>query len=400
MQDTSTAQKEATTSPPRTPARSDHVGSLLRPPELLGEIHRIYERGHTTLHQQERAKDLSRLHELEDEAIREAVDRQVQAGVDLITDGEFRRVLFTNSFYDAVEGLEPNPEPLHFYGDDGSVVEHPGPALVGGRLRKVDSPGAREARYLASITDRPFKITFPAASWFCFQSLRAPALRTGVYESIEELLGDTVDILGQLAGDAASAGASCLQFDEPAYTFLLIPGIGEMVKAMGSSAEALMESSLATDRRFLEGLPDGITTAVHVCRGNYASRYMASGALDPVAEALFSLPFDRFLIEWEDVEREGDFSALRHVSTPGPIVVLGVLSSKMPRIETEEEVLRRIEEATKYLPVEQLAISPQCGFASALSALDAVDGNDLEADIQWRKLEVQGRVAERVWGTR
>lgn len=134
-----------------------------------------------------------------------------------------------------------------------------------------------------------------------------------MYESVEELLGDTVHILGELARDATTAGASCLQFDEPAYTFLLMPGIDQMVKAMGSSAQELMESSLATDRRFLEGLPDGITTAVHVCRGNYASRHMGSGALDPVAEALFSLPFDRFLIEWEGVERERDSSALRHV---------------------------------------------------------------------------------------
>jgi 5-methyltetrahydropteroyltriglutamate--homocysteine methyltransferase len=400
MQDTTTADAGTITSDARNPARSDHVGSLLRPRQLLAEIHSVYERGHTTLHAEERAKDLSRLRGLEDEAIREAVQRQIEAGVDLITDGEFRRVLFTNSFYDAVEGLEPNPEPLHFYGDDGSVVEHPGPALVAGRLRKLDSPGAREARFLASITDRPFKITFPAASWFCFQSLRAPALRNGAYESVEALLDDTVEILGELARDAAGAGASYLQFDEPAYTFLLMPGIAEMIAAMGSSAEHLLASSLATDRRFLERLPADVGTAVHVCRGNYASRHMASGALDPVAEALFSLPFDRFLIEWEDVEREGDFSALRHVPSPGPIVVLGVLSSKLPRIETEDELLRRIEDATAYLPIEQLAISPQCGFASALSALDAGDGNELDADTQWRKLEVQARVAERVWGSR
>ena len=385
---------------PRTPARSDHVGSFLRPPELLAEIHRIYERGHTTLHEEERAKDRSRLRELEDEAIRAVVASQVDAGVDVLTDGEFRRVLFTNSFYDAVEGLEPNPEPLHFMGDDGSVVEHPGPALVAGRLRKVDGPGAREAEFLASLTDRPFKVTFPAASWFCFQSLRAPAVASGVYESVDELMDDTVGILGELAGDAARAGASCLQFDEPAYTFLLMPGIGDIVTAMGSSAEALMEMSLAADRRFLAALPDDVTTAVHVCRGNYASRYMASGPLDPVAEELFSLPFDRFLMEWEDVEREGDFSALRHVPSPGPIVVLGLLSSKSPRIEGEDELLARIDEAAQYLPVEQLAISPQCGFASALSALDGADGNELDEDVQWRKLEVQARVVERVWGSR
>lgn len=387
-----------TEAPPRTPARSDHVGSLLRPRQLLEEVHRIYERGHTTLHREEREKDRGRLKGLEDDAIRQAVAGQIDAGLDVVTDGEFRRVLFTNSFYDAVDGLEPNPHPLIFYGDDGSEVEHPGPALVGGRLRKIDSPAAREASFLASLTDRPFKVTFPAASWFCFQSLRAPAIQSGIYGGADEVLADTVEILRELATDTVNAGAAQLQFDEPAYVFLLTPHIEEFLPTLGSSYDQLLELSLQTDRQFLESLPVGITTAAHLCRGNYASRYMGSGPLDPIAEAVFSLPFDRFLIEWEDQEREGDFSALKYVPSPGPIVVLGVLSSKDPRIEDEDEVLRRVEEATRYLPIEQLAISPQCGFASALSALDAADGNELDEEVQWRKLEVQSRAAERLWG--
>lgn len=250
---------------------------------------------------------------------------------------------------------------------------------------------------MSELTDRPFKVTFPAPSWFCFQSHRAPAAQNGSYESVPELLGETVDILSALATEAVDAGASCLQFDEPAYVFLLTPHVEEFLRTLGTSARALEEMSLETDRQFLAGLPEGITTGVHLCRGNYASRYMGSGELDPMAEAIFSLPFDRFLIEWEDVEREGDFSALRFVPSPGPIVVLGVLSSKDPRVETEDELLRRIEDATRYLPVEQLAISPQCGFASALGALDGPDGNELSDDVQWRKLEVQSRVADRIW---
>jgi methionine synthase II (cobalamin-independent) len=389
---------EASTGPaPRAPARSDHVGSLLRPADLLAEVHRVYERGHTTLQREERDKDRTQLAELEDAAIRRVVQRQIDAGLDVVTDGEFRRVLFTNSFYDAVDGLEPNPGTLTFYGEDGSEVEHPGPALVSGRLRKIDSPAAREAGFLSSLTDRPFKVTFPAPSWFCFQSHRAPAVQSGIYDDVAELLGETVDILGELAADAVRAGASCLQFDEPAYVFLLTPHIDEFLGSLGSSARALQDMSLETDRQFLGALPDGITTAVHLCRGNYASRYMGSGPLDPVAQAVFSLPFDRFLIEWEDVAREGDFSALRFVPSPGPIVVLGVVSSKDPRVETEDELLRRVEEATRYLPIEQLAISPQCGFASALGALDGPDGNELSDHIQWRKLEVQSRVADRIW---
>ncbi|MBV8989008.1 MAG: cobalamin-independent methionine synthase II family protein [Solirubrobacterales bacterium] len=382
----------------RVPARSDQVGSLLRPRRLLEEVHRVYEPGHTTLYDAERDKDRTRLRELEDEAIREAVRRQQDVGLDVVTDGEFRRVLFTNSFYDAVVGLEPNPHPLVFVGDDGSEVRHPGPALVGGRLRKIDSPAAREAAFLKSITEQPFKVTFPAPSWFCFQSLRAPALQTGVYSSAEDVLADTIDILSDLARDAADAGAPTLQFDEPAYVFLLTPHINEFLESVGSSYDKLLETSLDTDRRLLASLPAGVTTAVHLCRGNYASRYMGAGPLDPLAEALFSLPVDRFLLEWEDEQREGDFSALRYVPSPGPIIVLGVLSSKDPRVETEDELLRRVEAATEHLPVEQLAISPQCGFASALGALESVDGNELDEDVQWRKFEVQARVVQRIWG--
>jgi 5-methyltetrahydropteroyltriglutamate--homocysteine methyltransferase len=297
----------------------------------------------------------------------------------------------------AVDGLEPHTGTLKFYGADGSEVEHPGPPLVSGRLRRIDRPGAREAAFLAGLTDRPFKVTFPAPSWFCFQSYRAPAVQNGIYDSVTELLGDTVDILADLACDAAHAGAGCLQFDEPAYVFLLTPHIDEVLQTLGSSAQALLEMSLDTDRRFLAGLPEGDTTAVHLCRGNYASRHMGSGPLDPMAEAMFSLPFDRFLVEWEDVEREGDFSALRYVPSPGPIIVLGIGSPKDSRIESEGELLRRVEEAAQYLPIEQLAISPQCGFASALGALDGPDGNELSEDVQGRKLKVQNRVAQRIW---
>jgi 5-methyltetrahydropteroyltriglutamate--homocysteine methyltransferase len=219
-----------------------------------------------------------------------------------------------------------------------------------------------------------------------------------VYATPDEVLAETTDILSELARDTVDAGAPTLQFDEPAYVFLLTPHIDEFLQSVGSSYDKLLETSLDTDRRFLASLPDGVTTAAHLCRGNYASRYMGAGPLDPLAAALFSLPFDRFLLEWEDEQREGDFSALRHVPSPGPTIVLGVLSSKDPRVETEDELLSRVEAAAEHLPVEQLAISPQCGFASALGALESIDGNELDEDLQWRKFEVQARVAQRIWG--
>ena len=199
------------------------VGSLLRtttsggsPPDLR--------RGHTTLHQEEREKDRGRLRELEDDAIRQAVARRDRCGARC---GHRRRVS-PSALHQLVlrrrRRTRAKSPPAIFYGDDGSEVEHPGPALVGRRLRKIDGPAAREASFLAAVTDRPFKVTFPAASWFCFQSLRAPAIRSGsICGSADEVLADTVEILRELATDTVNAGARELQFDEPAYAFLLAP---------------------------------------------------------------------------------------------------------------------------------------------------------------------------------
>jgi methionine synthase II (cobalamin-independent) len=332
---------------PYSPARSDDLGSLLRPRDLLAEVHRVYEWGPTALRQAERETDRTRLSKLEDAAIRTAVQRQVDAGLDVLIDGEFRRVLFTNSFYDAVEGVERNSGTLTFHGEDAREVTHPRPPLVSGRMCRIDSPGAREAAFLAGLPARASKVTFPAPSWFCFQSYRASAVQNGIYESVAELLNDTVDILGELASDAARAGASCVQFEEPAHVFLATPYVDEFLKTLGNSARTLEDLSVENDRRCLAGLPEGITTAVHLCRGSYASWYTESGALDPMAAAILSLPFDRFLIEWEDAEREGDFSALRFVPSPGPIVVLGIVSSRDRRIGSEDELLPRVDEATR-----------------------------------------------------
>ena len=176
----------------------------------------------------------------------------------------------------------------------------------------------------------------------------------------------------------------------PAYWLLVDEYLVSQLPAFGTSFDALLDRAAAADTAILEGIPSHVTTALHFCRGNFKSRWLTSGTLEPVAERMFSLPYDRFLVEWEDTDREGDYTPLRF-APDGPIVAMGIMSSKRPRIETEDELIRHMEEASRFLDIDQLAISPQCGFATS------VPGNKIDEDTQWRKLEVLGRVADRLW---
>lgn len=167
-----------------------------------------------------------------------------------------------------------------------------------------------------------------------------------------------------------------------------------MLAKIGETAESLLEKAIAVDNAILEGLPAHVTTATHLCRGNYRSLWWLEGKLDAIAEQMFnSLRHDRLLIEWEDVEREGDYRPLRFVPKGRPVIVMGVVSTKVPEVESEDEVVRRLEDAAQFVDLDQLAISPQCGFASCW------EGNDIAEEIQWRKLEVVAGVADRLWAT-
>jgi 5-methyltetrahydropteroyltriglutamate--homocysteine methyltransferase len=378
---------------PRNPARSEHVGSLLRSPDLLAEIDAVYEQGHTALLDEERHRDLSGLHRTEDACVEALVRRQSEIGLDVISDGEVRRRMYTNSFYDAVEGLGAAQASLPFRDDAGSVVEFPGPPMIVDRLRKVANPAAEEAGRMAQLTERPFKITFPAVSWLAATGVFAPALATGAYEDLGDLVDHAGEIQIDISRETVEAGAGYLQFDTGVYSFLVSEEFKRGLAAHGVSPERALELGMRADKRVLESLPQGVTTSFHLCRGNFRSRWLFGGSIDPIAEAMFSLPFDRFLIEWEDEERQGDYTALRFVPRGGPTVTMGVISSKRPELEADDDVVRRIEAAARHVPIEQLAISPQCGFASTS------EGNDVSADDQWRKLELVERVAERVWGS-
>jgi 5-methyltetrahydropteroyltriglutamate--homocysteine methyltransferase len=350
----------------------------------------VYAQGHTAQLDDERRRDLEKLHRVEDELIAEAVSRQLAIGLDVVTDGEFRRAAYSNSFYDAVEGLEPSPEPMRFFAPDGSYVEYAAPPIAVRRLRKIASPGALEASYLASITGHLFKNAFPAASRWCLPHTHrlGPG---GPYADLEEFIAHAIAIQRELIAEAVAAGCRYVQLDFPVYPMLVDEDRVAQLRQGGVDPGRLLELALGADRAVLADLPEGVRTALHICRGNHRSRFLFRGSLEPIAEQVFQLPYDSFLVEWEDVEREGGYDPIRFLP-PGRVLVMGLVSTKSARLESEDEVLRRLEEAGQFLPAEQLAISTQCGFASTWH------GNEIDEGTQWRKLELVARVAERAWG--
>lgn len=371
----------------RSPARAEVVGSLLRPPALRAAIDAFYEPGHSATLDEEREKDRTSLRETEDEAIRVAVQRQRDCGLDVITDGEFRRWMFMNSFYDAVSGVRTG-KTVTFRNDRGDDVELAVHEIVA-PLEAVDSPGAREATFMHEVAgDTPFKVTFPAASIFAHPFTTVE----GAYESVAAFVEAAIAIERSLVADAIEAGARYVQFDFPLYPYLADPAWIARFEAAGHDVEALVGRAIAADAAVLEGIPDDVTVGLHICRGNFRSSWMCEGSLEPVSERVFGgLPYDTFLVEWDDEGRDGGYAPVRHLRDGG-VMVMGLINSKSPELEDEDDLVRRLEEAASYAGgMDRLAISPQCGFASVML------GNETNEDAQWRKLELVGRVADRLW---
>jgi 5-methyltetrahydropteroyltriglutamate--homocysteine methyltransferase len=211
------------------------------------------------------------------------------------------------------------------------------------------------------------------------------------YASHDEFVEHAIAIERELVADAVEAGCRYVQLDFPLYPYLVDRSWSARFEAAGHRVSDLLEKAIAADTAILEGIPDGVTTALHVCRGNHRSRWICSGSLEPIAERLFGeLPYEVFLVEWDDVGRDGGYEPIRFAPA-GRIVVMGLVSSKRPELEREDDVLRRLDEAARYLPLGQLALSTQCGFASV------IEGNEIDEETQWRKLELVARVADRVW---
>ena len=348
----------------------------------------FYETGHSAVLSEEREKDRGDLVRLEDDAIREAVRRQIDLGLDVVSDGEFRRWMFMNSFYDAVEGVRTG-KTVTFRNDRGERVElnvHE----IADRLQPVASPAADEATFLSGVTGgHPFKVTFPAPSIFGHPLTTV----ADAYHSLDEFVAHAIQIERALIADAIAAGARYVQLDFPLYPYLVDPAWIGRFEERGHAVGPLIDAAIAADAAVLEGIPDEVTVALHICRGNYRSSWMCEGSLEPVAERVFGeLPFDAFLVEWDDLGRDGGSEPVRHLRD-GSIMVMGIVSTKTPVLEAEDDLVRRMEEAAALTGgMDRLAISPQCGFASV------VVGNEIDEDTQWRKLELVATVADRLWG--
>jgi len=374
----------------RSTPRAEPVGSLLRPPRLKAMYERLF--GAHTSHVEAILEDseletLAELHVLADAAIREAVARQVDLGLDVVTDGEMRRAHYVNSLFDGLTGLAESDVPEFFAGDDG--VAPPPEPVARAPIAVRSNPLVREHEFLAGLTAHPSKVAIQTPSSFYFPAAR---FSSEAYASRAEFVTDVVAVVRELVAGAVEAGARYIQFDYPLYPALADPEKREeLLAGSNDDFDTIFDAAIAADNAVLEGLPDGVTTGLHVCRGNFRSHWWARGSLEPVAERIFNeLRHDRFLVEWEDTEREGDYSALRYVP-PGPVVVMGLISSKVGRLEDEDDVVAAFADCARYLDIGQLALSPQCGFASVWH------GNDLTEEDQWRKLELVSRVADRVW---
>ena len=360
--------------------RAEQVGSLLRPPDLL-QARAAHSEGRGS------AEDLRAR---EDEAILQALERQRQIGMDILSDGEMRRSSWLTSMAEAVEGFVPQRVEVEWHGPGGGR-EGSTALAAGAKLKKRRKLTAHEIPFLMKHSPGPFKVTVPAPSNFLVASYKA-GITDKYYPSAEDFLVELAEIIRDEIQWLVSEGVTYIQLDAPYYSAYLDPAQRERMLQTGRDPDAGLQRGIEGDNSCLKGIArDNLTLALHVCRGNSRSRWFAEGGYDTIAERLFgSLDVDRFLLEY-DSERAGGFEPLRLVPR-GKSVVLGLITTKEPRLESPDDLRRRIDEAARHIPLENLALSPQCGFASVAA------GNLLSMEDQWRKLELVVNTARRVWG--
>ena len=360
--------------------RADQVGSLLRPQALL-DARAACQAGRLSE---------AELSYLEDEAILAALRSQAAAHQQIFVDGEFRRTGFMTGFPDAVEGFVPDAYvPIAWKGGTGAEGASPNTQLViGQRLRSKKRIAKNEADFLRQHAPGTFKITLPSPVVFAAIFWRR-GVSEAAYPTPGDFLTDAASILASEAQALANEGTPYIQLDAPAYTHWADESLTAKYQQAGFDMDRFLSEAIAAENTILDAAAPA-TTGVHLCRGNSMGRWLAEGGYDKIAEKLFNeLRCDRFLLEY-DSPRAGDFTPLRFVPK-NKIVVLGLITTKHGKLETADDIVRRIDEAARYLSVEQLALSPQCGFASSGR------GNPLTEDQQWRKLELVSAVAETVW---
>ena len=361
--------------------RADHVGSFLRPTELLTA-------------RQSAASDPQRLRELEDRHILRVLARQQELGFELATDGELRRRNFMSDFTDAVDGFDLADAVARSWkaGDTKAAPVSSVTGIVTRKLRQTCPLTGHELPFLKANCKVAVKMTLPSATQFPAISFKS-GVTDQIYKDRSALLWDIVEIMKSDLAKLSSEGVSYIQIDAPRYSYYMDSKWREWIRTeLKMDPDAALDEAIQADNAcFKAARRPGVTLAIHLCRGNNRSHWYAEGGYDAIADKMFgTLDVDRFLLEYDDA-RSGTFEPLRFIPK-GKTVVLGLVSSKVPRMEDPDVLIKRVHEASKFVPLENLALSPQCGFAST------AEGNLISEDVQWAKLKIVVDTARRIWG--
>ena len=362
------------------PFRADHVGSLLRPHEIFVARQQVVDAELTP----------QGLREVEDEAIAAVIPKLEATGIRSITDGEFRRAWFHLDFLEKLEGVTVTGMIASSSGSEGRVGMAPPKITVTGKLAHKSDIQVADFEFVASHTDRHPKVCIPSPTMAHFRGGRA-GIDIESYPDLDVFFEDLAQCYRDELAHLYAAGCRYVQLDDTNLAYLCDPKMRQGAIDRGDDPDELPRTYAALINSAIRDTPEDMTTAIHLCRGNYKSTFFASGGYEPVAEVLFNeLDVDAYFLEYDD-ERSGDFAPLRFVPADKTIV-LGLVTSKTPELESQDDLLSRIEDAAGFVSEDQLCLSPQCGFASTM------EGNALTEDEQWAKLALVVSTAERAWG--
>jgi len=363
------------------PFRADHVGSLLRPPALI-EARQRHQSG---------ALSKADLRQIEDEHIRDVVRKQQDAGLKSITDGEFRRTFFHIDFLEKLEGVTVSGGIETKFHSRTGVIDFAPPSLsVTGKLRHVTDIQRPDFEFLKSVTTETPKVTIPSPTMVHFRGGRK-TIDIHAYPEMDEFFADLAQCYRDEVNSLYRAGCRYIQMDDTNLAYLCDPKLREGARERGLDPDHLPRDYAALINSVIDGRPKDLTIAVHLCRGNFKSAWVAEGGYEPVAEVLFNeLNVDGYFLEYDD-ERAGDFRPLRFVPKT-KTVVLGLVTTKAGALESRDALITRIKEAAQFMPLENMCLSPQCGFSST------VEGNQITEQEQWAKVRRIVEVAREVWG--
>ncbi len=363
------------------PFRADHVGSLMRPPELLA-ARQQHQNGEI---------DKEALRRAEDQAIREVVRQEEAVGLQSVTDGEFRRTFFHIDFLERLEGVTVSGGiQVKFHSKQGEIDFAPPRLAVTGKLRHVEDIQKADFEFLNSVTNRTPKVTIPSPTMVHFRGGRK-AIDIEAYPDMDEFFEDLAQCYRDEIKSLYDAGSRYIQLDDTNLAYLCDPKLRADVRDRGDDPDDLPRAYAALINSVIDNRPDDLRITVHLCRGNFRSAWVAEGSYEPVADVLFNqMNVDGYFLEYDD-ERSGDFAPLRFVPED-KTVVLGLITTKVGQLESADEIKKRVDEAARYMPIENMCLSPQCGFSST------VHGNQITPDEQWAKLEMIVNTAQEIWG--